>query len=83
MWIGFTFNLISGLMLMMASATTLMRNPTFYVKMIFVIAGVVMIRVIDKRVFSADVADDALGQESKVLAGISLFCCWEPLPLVV
>ncbi len=74
MWIGFGVNAISGILLILASASTLMRNPTFWVKMAFVTAAVVTIWLMDKRVFSADVDDQALPTESKVLAAVSLFC---------
>ncbi len=74
MWAGFGLNLISGLMLVLASATTLMLNPTFYVKMVFVIIAVVTLRLLDKRVFTDDVDDQNLTTQSKVLAGVSLFC---------
>ena len=74
MWIGFGVNAMSGLLLILASASTLMRNPTFWVKMVFVTVAVVTIWLMDKRVFSADVDDHALPTESKVLAAVSLFC---------
>jgi len=74
MWIGFGVNAISGLMLILASASTLMLNPTFWVKMVFVAAAVVTIWLMDKRVFSGEVDDQALPTESKVLAAVSLFC---------
>lgn len=74
MWVGFGVNAFSGLMLILASASTLLRNPTFWVKMVFVAAAVVTIYLMDKKVFSADVDDHALPMESKVLAAVSLFC---------
>jgi hypothetical protein len=74
MWVGFGVNAFSGLMLILASASTLLRNPTFWVKMVFVAAAVVTIYLMDKKVFSADTDDNALPTESKVLAAVSLFC---------
>ena len=73
MWIGFGVNAVSGLMLILASASTLLMNPTFWVKMFFVTAAVVTIWLLDKRVFT-HVDEEALPIESKVLAGVSLFC---------
>ena len=73
-WIGFLVNAISGVMLILASASTLLVNPTFWVKMVFVAAAVVTILLIDKRVFAADVDDQTLPKESKILASASLFC---------
>jgi hypothetical protein len=75
MWIGFAVNLISGILLMLASASTLMRNPTFYVKMVFVTLGVIGIWLLDKHVFSKSFHGDRdLVTRDKVLAAASLFC---------
>ncbi len=73
MWVGFGVNAVSGLMLILASASTLLLNPTFWVKMLFVTAAVVTIWLMDKRVF-ANADEGAIPMESKVLAGVSLFC---------
>ncbi len=72
MWIAFGVNAVSGIGLILASASTLMVNPTFWVKMVFVAAASVTIWLLDKRVFSADLADHALPMESKLLAAASL-----------
>lgn len=74
MWFGFMLNAISGLMLVLASATTLLLNPTFYVKMAFILVAVITIWLLEKRVFTGDVDDKNLTTQSKVLAGVSLFC---------
>ena len=74
MWVGLTVNTVSGLMLILASASTLLINPTFWVKMVFVVAAVVTIWLLDKRVFSPTFDDQALPTESRVLAAVSLFC---------
>ena len=73
MWIAFGVNALSGLMLILASASTLLMNPTFWVKMFFVTAAVVIMWLIGKRVFT-NVDEEALPIESKVLAVVSLFC---------
>ena len=40
MWAGFWINALSGTALLIADATTKFTNPVFYVKMIFVVLGV-------------------------------------------
>lgn len=75
MWVGFLVNLISGVMLLLASASILLVTPIFYVKMTFVFLAVVGIWLLDKRVFgeSSPSAED-LPMESKLLAAASLLC---------
>jgi len=40
MWAGFWINALSGVALLVADATTKLTNPVFYVKMVFVLLGV-------------------------------------------
>ena len=72
MWMGFGVNLVSGILLFLASASTLSITPVFYVKMLFVTAAVVTLWLMDKRVFSAGVDEDTLPIQGKVLAVASL-----------
>ena len=46
MWIGFWVNAISGVILLMADATTKMINPVFYVKMAFIFLAVWNVRIV-------------------------------------
>ena len=50
-WVGFWINALSGLLLLAAAATSLMTNAIFVVKLVFVVLGVVNVRVIKMRVF--------------------------------
>ena len=43
MWAGFWINTASGAALILADASTKLTNPVFYVKMLFVVAGVLLI----------------------------------------
>ncbi len=74
-WSGFTLNLISGTILLMADATTKLANPVFYVKMVLVAGGLVVLHLTRKRVFgSAMLEKGLLPPGAKGLAWASLFC---------
>jgi hypothetical protein len=72
MWWGFWINLISGVVLLMADATTKMTSWVFGVKMLFVVLGVIILRRIQAAVF--DPSPAALEQRGKMLAILSLVC---------
>ena len=74
-WAGFWINAITGTTLMIADAATKLTNPDFYVKMVFVFAGVFLLKIMRKKVF----ADPGLDQgpvpsSAKSLAWLSLVC---------
>jgi len=76
MWSGFWINAVTGTTLMIADATTKLTNPDFGVKMIFVFAGVWLIKVIRKEVFHDPQLDNGpLPDKAKRLAWLSL-ACW-------
>ncbi len=72
MWFGFWINLVSGVILLMADATTKMTSWVFGVKMLFVILGMIILRKIQTGVFHPEKED--LVQDGKLLAGLSLTC---------
>jgi len=75
MWWGFALNLVTGSSLLMADATTKGTNPDFWVKMVFVFTGIVILRVIQKKVFGNPQLDVApLSGTAKGLAWVSLIC---------
>ena len=43
-WVGFWVNAVTGTALLMASATKRMVDPTFYIKMVFIFAGVAVLQ---------------------------------------
>ena len=51
MWAGFWINLLTGVMLLAADATTKSTQTVFFVKMAFVVAGVVLLTVMRRRVY--------------------------------
>ena len=74
MWFGFWINLISGIVLLIADATTKMTSWVFGVKMIFVLLGMIVLRKIQLSIFDGkDLA--VLPSNARILAGISV-ACW-------
>lgn len=58
MWVGFWVNAVSGVALIVADATTKLTNPVFFVKMAFVLLGVLNMALLKRRLF-----DDPLALE--------------------
>lgn len=75
MWFGFWINLITGIVLLMADATTKMTSWVFGVKMIFIILGMIVLRKIQTKVFQVPDPAKAIASGGKVLASVSL-ACW-------
>jgi len=73
-WWGFWVNAATGTALLMASASKRMIDPTFYVKMIFIFAGVALLQLTRKRVFRNLGPDGAPPDNAKALAWASLIC---------
>lgn len=75
MWWGFWINAVTGTILLIADATTKLTNPDFYVKMVFVFAGVVVLIVMRRKVFRNPKLDDApVSPGAKRLAWLTLIC---------
>ncbi len=65
MWVGFWVNAVTGTALLMASATKRMVDPTFYIKMVFIFAGVAVLQLTRKKVFRNLGPDGALPESAK------------------
>jgi hypothetical protein len=75
MWWGFGINLITGAALVVADASSKLTNWDFYVKMVFVFGGVLVLRFMRVRVFGYPALDKApLPASAKRLAWLSLVC---------
>lgn len=73
LWLGFWVNAVSGVVLLMADATTKLVNPVFYIKMAFVaLAMIVTLRL--RRTVRALPLNAALPFAARVLAIASLVC---------
>jgi len=74
MWWGFWINAITGTALLMASATKRLVDPTFYIKMVFIFAGVAVLQLTRKRVFRKLDTDQGVPDSAKSLAWAALVC---------
>ncbi len=75
MWIGFWVNAISGVVLLMADATTKAINPVFYIKMGFTVVAVIMLIALRRRFFHNPMLDRSpVSSQGKAIAVMSLIC---------
>jgi hypothetical protein len=75
LWLGFWVNAITGTFLVMQDASNKLRNVDFFVKMVFIAASLVVLRMIKNRVFKDPQIDQVpLASDVKVLAVVSLIC---------
>jgi len=74
-WAGFWINTVTGVILFAADATTKFRNPDFWLKMVFVAGGLVILRMICTRVFRDPFVDKKpFSSDVKALAFASIIC---------
>jgi hypothetical protein len=77
MWVGFWINAVSGMALIVADATTKLTNPVFYVKMAFVILGVLNMALMKRRLFrEAEALDQLPGTPRARWIAISSLAIW-------
>ena len=74
MWAGFWVNAVTGTALLMASASKRMVDPTFYIKMVFIFAGVFILQRTRSKVFRSLGPDGALPESARALAWAGLIC---------
>ncbi|HUA20551.1 MAG TPA: hypothetical protein VMB25_17505 [Bryobacteraceae bacterium] len=76
MWAAFWMNAATGVMMLMADATTKLTTLDFYIKMAFVFAGMYFLIRMRRQVFEDPQLDRApVSSNAKVLAWASL-ACW-------
>ncbi len=76
MWVGFWVNLFSGIVLLIADATTKMTSWVFGVKMFFVILGMFVLVRIQKGVFGdPNLEKSGPASNARLLATVSI-ACW-------
>jgi hypothetical protein len=73
-WWGFGVNAVTGTALLLASASKKLVDPTFYVKMIFIFAGVAVLQLTRNKVFRSLGPDGALPDRARTLAWAGLIC---------
>ena len=74
MWWGFSVNAITGTVLLLASASKRLVDPTFYVKMVFIFVGVAVLQLTRKKVFRSLGPNGEVPENAKTLAWASLIC---------
>jgi hypothetical protein len=70
LWAGFWLNAASGVLLLVAYPTKALTNPVFYLKLLFVAAGMVLVVRMSRDALRQDAASASLRR----LAVVSLFC---------
>src|SRR4051812_31952691 len=53
-WIGLWLNIASGVLLVVAYPTKALTNPIFYLKLLIIMAAVVVVRYLDRRVLAVE-----------------------------
>lgn len=69
MWFGFVINAISGFLLLMGYPTKALTNPVFYLKLICIAAGMVLMSHLRRKVVPEEAPASPQG---KVIAAVSL-----------
>lgn len=77
MWAGFWVNAVSGVALIVADATTKLTNPVFFVKMAFVLLGVLNMALLKRRLFDDPVVlERALGTRHARFIALTSLAIW-------
>ena len=71
-WIGFWVNAVSGVGLLVASATTMLVNPLFYAKMTLIAASMTTVVLINRAAFPSGLASNVVTRRARRLAIASL-----------
>lgn len=71
-WIGFSVNAVSGLALLIASATAMMTNPLFYAKMGLIALSMTIVVLINRAAFPPGAPSHRVTPRARTLAVISL-----------
>lgn len=72
MWFGFWLNALSGVLLLVADASVMLRNPVMYIKFGFVILGIISMRMITHGLFADLSGTTPLDARARLLATSSL-----------
>ena len=73
-WFGFGVNAVTGTALWMASASKRGVDPVFYIKMVFIFAGVAVLQMTRNKVFRRIGPDGMLPENARGLAWAALIC---------
>ena len=73
-WAAFWVNAATGTALLMASASKRLVDPTFYIKMVFIFAGIAVLQRTRKKVFHKLGPNGEVPESAKPLAWAALIC---------
>ena len=76
LWVAFWINAVTGTILLLADATTKLTNPDFLVKMLFIALGVIVQRMLEKRVFRPERALDRMVPANARILAVASLICW-------
>jgi hypothetical protein len=75
MWLMFWVNAVSGVALLIAYPTKALTNPDFYLKLMLIAAGLVLMKQVERRLLNATTPpDEARVRQARGLAVASLIC---------
>lgn len=76
LWVAFGLNAVTGTMMLLADATAKLTTPDFYIKMVLVFAGLLILIRMRRQIFENPKLDELpLSSHAKMLAWASL-ACW-------
>ena len=73
-WVGFWVNALTGTALLLSSASKRLVDPTFYIKMVFIFAGIAVLQLTRNKVFRSLGPNGELPENAKALAWAGLVC---------
>lgn len=76
MYVGFWVNALSGLALLAANARGMLGNPLFYAKILFIVGGIVVMRLLRRKVFNEHLASTGQPPESARNLAVASLACW-------
>lgn len=76
MYVGFWVNALSGLALLAANATGMLANPLFYAKILFIVGGILVMRLLRHTVFTEQLANGGAVPASAGKLAYASLACW-------
>ena len=76
-WLGFTINLVSGILLLLAYPTKALTDPVFYIKLSLIAAALVELEWLRPRLLGAEAGGRPWqpDRRASVVASLAI-CCW-------
>ena len=76
MYLGFWVNAASGLALLAANARGMLGNPLFYAKILFIVGGVLVMRLLRNKVFTEQLVNGGPPPSSARNLAYASLACW-------